>query len=350
MKKGSRWGISLVILAVLAWVFRDELDFIGDGFRRLKTADPVATVVVTIAAILAILAMAEVMRLLIRAGGVPVSFKETAAITLASNSWATTLPAGTAFAAILTFYVQRTWGATVVLCGWFLVLSSVVSTVWLALIGIGGVLFLNADMALWSLIATIIAMVVVSSAVFWASNNPTTIENWLDRQSFIKGKILDNLRTQVKNLHEVHLTATQFAKVSLFSLLNRLLDMFSLWACVWAVTGNAPGLTSPEDQTTLAGVALAYLSAKLAGSAQVTPAGLGTVEAAIIATLVATGMTAVDATGAAIIYRLITFALITIIGWVVYFWHYARNGINYASLNAHKSDNPVSDSPETRTS
>ena len=76
----------------------------------------------------------------------------------------------------------------------------------------------------------------------------------------------------------------------------------------------------------MAGVALAYLTAKLAGSAQVTPAGLGTVEAAIIATLVATGMTAVDATGAAIIYRLISFALITIIGWLIYFWHYARKG------------------------
>ena len=55
--------------------------------------------------------------------------------------------------------------------------------------------------------------------------------------------------------------------------------------------------------------------------------------AAIIATLVATGMTAVDATGAAIIYRLISFALITIIGWVIYFWHYARKGITYAALN-----------------
>lgn len=69
------------------------------------------------------------------------------------------------------------------------------------------------------------------------------------------------------------------------------------------------------------------------GSAQITPAGLGTVEAAIIATLVATGMTAVDATGAAIIYRLISFALMTAIGWVIYFWHYARKGLTLSSLS-----------------
>lgn len=337
VSKGLRWVASLLILLILGWVFRDELDFIGDGLRRLRSADPAAILVVIIAAVLAVFAMAEVMRLLIRAGGVPVTFKETAAITFASNSWATTLPAGTAFSAILTFWVQRSWGASVVLCGWFLVLSSVVSTVWLAIIGLGGVIFLNADMALWSLVATLAAMVLVSWAVFWAANHPATLEAWLGRQRLIKGKALDNLLAQVRNLHEVHLPAGQFARVSLFSLLNRLLDMFSLWACVWAVTGNVPGLSSLEDQTTLAGVALAYLTAKLAGSAQVTPAGLGTVEAAIIATLVATGMTAVDATGAAIIYRLITFALITIIGWVIYFWHYARKGVNYASLSAKES-------------
>lgn len=56
-------------------------------------------------------------------------------------------------------------------------------------------------------------------------------------------------------------------------------------------------------------------------------------EAAIIATLVATGMTAVDATGAAIIYRLISFALMTAIGWVIYFWHYARKGLTLSSLS-----------------
>ena len=333
MKNWLRLITSLIVLLVFVYVFRDELDFLREGFSRLSDSNPAAIALVIIAAIVAVLAMGEVMRLLIRAGGVKVPASETAALTLAANAWSTTLPAGPAFSAILTFYVQRTWGASVMLCGWFFVLSSAISTMWLVLIGLGGVLFLNADMALWSLIGTLVLMLALSGGLFWLTNHPDTIIRWLNRQKLIKGSKREALVDQVKNLEGVHLTRRQFAWVSFYSLANRLIDMVSLWGCVWAVTGHLPALHAGEDTTTMAGVALAYLTAKLAGSAQVTPAGLGTVEAAIIATLVATGMTAVDATGAAIIYRLISFALITIIGWVIYFWHYARKGITYAALN-----------------
>ena len=128
-----------------------------------------------------------------------------------------------------------------------------------------------------------------------------------------------------------------FAVVAGASLVHRLADMAALWASVWAVTGEIPWLRAGADDTTLAGVALAFLAAKLAGSAQVTPGGLGTVEAALITPLVATGLTVVHATSAAIIYRLISFALITIIGWVIYFAHYARDGFSYAALNRKES-------------
>jgi len=333
VKNWLRLIVSLIVLLILIYVFRDELDFLREGFSRLSHSDPAAVALVVIASIVAVLAMGEVMRLLIRAGGVHVPASETAALTLAANAWSTTLPAGPAFSAILTFYVQRTWGASVMLCGWFFVLSSAISTMWLVLIGLGGVLFLNADMALWSLIGTLVLMLALSGGLFWLTNHPDTIIRWLNRQKLVKGSKREAIVDQVKNLEEVHLTRRQFAWVSFYSLANRLIDMVSLWGCVWAVTGHLPALHAGEDTTTMAGVALAYLTAKLAGSAQVTPAGLGTVEAAIIATLVATGMTAVDATGAAIIYRLISFALITIIGWVIYFCHYARKGITYAALN-----------------
>ncbi|MDY3128366.1 MAG: YbhN family protein [Corynebacterium sp.] len=329
-----RWVASLIVLAVLGWIFRDELTFLQEGFARLRTASIPAVLVVTASSLLSLLTMSQVMRLLIRAGGVPVSFRETTAITLASNAWSTTLPAGAAFSAILTYNVQRSWGATVALRGWFLVLSSAVSTAWLALIGLSGVLFLRASLGVSALISSLVLIAVAISLLFWLTNNPQPVERWLQRQRVITGKVRNGLAGQVKNLEFVHLSRWQFASMALYSLGHRLFDMIALWGCVWAVTGDIAGFSTAEDRTTLAGVALAYITAKLAGSAQVTPAGLGTVEAALIATLVATGMTAVDATGAAIIYRLISFAAMTAIGWVVYFLHYARTGLNYKSLRA----------------
>lgn len=324
---------SLAVLVVLGWAFRDELDFLSDGFSTLAHADPWGVIVVVLATAGALISMSEVMRLLIHSGGVSVPLRETTAITLASNAWSTTLPAGPAFSAVLTFNVQRGWGCSVMLSGWFFVLSSAISTVWLVVIGLAGVFFLNADMALWSLLATLLLMLAISAALFWLTNNPRRVQAWLKRQRLLKGAKLEAVLKQVRNLEEVHVTRYEFSRVLFFSLIHRFLDMVSLWACVWAITGDIPALRAGEDQTTTAGIAIAYLTAKLAGSAQVTPAGLGTVEAAIIATLVAMGMTAVDATGAAIIYRLISFAAVTAVGWVIYFLHYASKGMTYAALS-----------------
>ena len=246
MKNWLRLIVSLIVLLILIYVFRDELDFLREGFSRLSHSDPAAVALVVIASIVAVLAMGEVMRLLIRAGGVHVPASETAALTLAANAWSTTLPAGPAFSAILTFYVQRTWGASVMLCGWFFVLSSAISTMWLVLIGLGGVLFLNADMALWSLIGTLVLMLALSGGLFWLTNHPDTIIRWLNRQKLVKGSKREAIVDQVKNLEEVHLTRRQFAWVSFYSLANRLIDMVSLWGCVWAVTGHLPALHAGE--------------------------------------------------------------------------------------------------------
>ena len=85
-----RWGASLLVLIVLIWVFRDELGFLEEGFRRLSHANAFAVVIVIIASLASLVAMSGVMQQLMVAGGVNVSVKEASAISLASNSWSTT--------------------------------------------------------------------------------------------------------------------------------------------------------------------------------------------------------------------------------------------------------------------
>ena len=74
------------------------------------------------------------------------------------------------------------------------------------------------------------------------------------------------------------------------------------------------------------GITLAFIMTKLAGAAQVTPGGVGTVEAILAGSLVTVGLTLVDATAVTVLYRLISFALITAIGWVVHTAEYAGRG------------------------
>ena len=86
------------------------------------------------------------------------------------------------------------------------------------------------------------------------------------------------------------------------------------------------------------GVTLAFIMTKLAGAAQVTPGGVGTVEAAAVASLVAAGMTLIDATAATLIYRIISFVLITAIGWVVHVICYAGRGYMLGAPSRSGSD------------
>ncbi|RNE49985.1 lysylphosphatidylglycerol synthase transmembrane domain-containing protein [Corynebacterium alimapuense] len=345
----TRWLAPLAVLAALGMFFRDELPFLGEGIGRLSDMHLPGVALAVATASASLLAMAEVMRLLIRAGGTSVALTETTAITLASNSWSTTLPGGPAFSAILTYRVQRGWGASAILCGWFFVLSSALSTMWLVLIGASAVFFLGAQVSVSSLLVTLVATVLLSWAVYWATNNPRWIERWARALVPKFNRILRRRREagletvigQIRQLNSVKMSPQRFFASAGWSLANRLLDALTIWASIWAVTGELPWLEASPEHTTIMGVLLVYASAKIAGSAQITPGGLGTVDAAIFTALVASGLTAVNATGVALLYRLISFVLAATVGWVVYFLYYARRGLK--ARDPLPDEQPVAD-------
>ncbi|AKK12040.1 lysylphosphatidylglycerol synthase transmembrane domain-containing protein [Corynebacterium uterequi] len=327
-----RWLAPLAVLGLLLVALRGQLPFLGEAFARLGDTHPGPVLAGVVTAVASLVAMGEVIRLLMRSGSVTVAARETLAITLASNAWSTSVPGGPAISAVLTFQVQRRWGASAAVCGWFFVISSVISTAWLALLGLLAVV-VGADLSTGSLLATGAVLIAVGAAVFWACHRPDVLARWLGaaarrtnrwasrRVRRLSGRALidaDAVETSVRQLGLVRISARDFAAVSAFSLANRALDVATIWCAAWAVTG--------QPRADVGAILLAYLTAKIAGSAQVTPAGLGTVEAAIIAALVATGVPAVDATGTAIVYRLISFAFITAIGWIIYAARYARHG------------------------
>ncbi len=349
-----RWALSLLVLGAILFFLRDHLDFLRTGIHEMQDANPLGVVLAIVLIVVSMYSMAAVMRIMLRAGDIAATREGTAALTFASNSWSVTFPGGPALSAILTFHVQRSWGASVVLCSWFFVLSSALSTVWLVALGVSAVFFMGASLNLWSLILSLVLMTALSGLVYWAANNPDRlivlvralmprINRTLRKPG---GAGVDKLVAHIEQLRTVTLTGPRFAAAAAWSLFNRLCDAGALWLCVWAVTDTLPGFESTPDNTSLAGILLAYATAKVAGSIQATPGGIGPVEAAYIAALVATGMTAVDASGAVIIYRLISFILMALVGWVVYFLHFTPKGIRASKIDASKTDNMDTDSPD----
>jgi glycosyltransferase 2 family protein len=90
------------------------------------------------------------------------------------------------------------------------------------------------------------------------------------------------------------------------ALLLSLAYILCLAACVQAFRGSVA----------IAGIAVVYLTGSALGSIVPTPGGIGAVEAALTAGLVATGMHGTEAASSVLLFRLLTFWLPVPIGWV----------------------------------
>ncbi|NJJ04000.1 lysylphosphatidylglycerol synthase transmembrane domain-containing protein [Corynebacterium coyleae] len=302
-----RWLAPVVLVVVVLVVLRDQMPFFGDVWRAVRSASPPPLLGTVVTALLALVAMAGVMQILLNVEGRITGVASTNAIVFASNAWSTTVPGGPALSAWLTYRVQRTWGASTGLCGWFFVVSGALSTVWLVLIGIVAVVLLGADLSVTSLVLSLVAAALTIAAVFWATLNPAVLKRWV---RFLPSRVHERAVAVIDQVAAIRISAPAFAGAAGLSLCNRLLDLATMVCAVWAV-GSSSSIS-------LSGICLAFIMTKLAGSAQVTPGGLGTVEPVAVGMLVAGGLSLADATAATVIYRAISFALVTAIGWIVY--------------------------------
>lgn len=301
-----RWLAPVVLVVVVLVVLRDQMPFFGDAWRAVRSASPLPLLGTVVTALLALVAMAGVMQILLNVEGRITGVARTNAIVFASNAWSTTVPGGPALSAWLTYRVQRTWGASTGLCGWFFVVSGALSTVWLVLIGIVAVVLLGADLSVTSLVLSLVAAALTIAAVFWATLNPAVLKRWV---RFLPSRVHERAVAVIDQVAAIRISAPAFAGAAGLSLCNRLLDLATMVCAVWAVSSSS---------ISLSGICLAFIMTKLAGSAQVTPGGLGTVEPVAVGMLVAGGLSLADATAATVIYRAISFALVTAIGWIVY--------------------------------
>lgn len=316
VKQWLRWLAPVAVIAGLLLVFRDELPFLGQAWDVLKDASPAPLAAAVCTALLAIAAMSGVMQVLLNTDARIANPANTNAIVFASNAWSTTVPGGPAISAWLTFRVHRSWGASVGLCGWFFVISGALSTVWMGVIGLSAVLFLGADLSIWTLLATFGIAAATIAAVFWATRNPAVMKRWI---GFLPLKVRTRIANVIDQVATIRMGTVEFVGAAVLSLLNQLLDIGTMLLAVSAVGGHG--------QIAVTGVVLAFIVTKLAGAAQLTPGGVGTVEPVLAGMLVAGGLSLVDATAATIIYRTISFALVTLIGWITYALVYAGRGL-----------------------
>ncbi|MBB1032393.1 UPF0104 family protein [Dietzia sp. SLG310A2-38A2] len=311
---------TLTVLGLVLYWLRGQMPFFAEGFSAVTSPHWGWVAAALVFAYLSMSSYGSVQKVLLRSAGVRVGYWESVGLVFSANAFSTSIPGGQVFGTTLTYRKTRQWGATRVVASWQLVISGVLSTVGIVLLALMGFFLVGRVSNPFLLMLSAVGLVAIVVVVQWAARNPDKIEGallalleWVNAR---RRKPADHgaaaVRKVVSQADAVELSKRQLSKAFAFSLLNWAADIGCLWAAA-----NAVGA-----QHSIGGLCIAYVTGKIVASAPITPGGLGTVELALITALTAGGLGAHQAFATVFVYRVVSFVLIALAGWVIFFLFY----------------------------
>ncbi len=267
-------------------------------------------------------AFAIMLRRLLAAGGARVGIRPMLATAYAANAVSVSVPlAGPVLATAFTFRRFTRQGADAPLAGWSLLAGGMISSAAAALIVVGGglasgnILVTAVTVPVGMLAVAILVAAVVAvrrPRLRGALEGPS---RWMLRQGsrMLRRPAADPLQTiraWAQRLSSLQLPPSGWITATGLALANWLAD-----AAVLAASIRATGATIPWHD-----LLLVYGSGIAAQSLNITPGGLGVAEGSLSLALIATGLGARQALAAVLLYRLASFWLVALAGWLVVFW------------------------------
>lgn len=257
---------------------------------------------------------------LLRAGPTRVSLLPVMKTVFAGNALSASIPiAGSQLSLAFVFRRLKQLGVEAAVAAWVLVLAGVISSLASALLLVAGAILSGNDIAaaagsvggvLGAAVFALAVMAIRRDVVLSALLRPA---GWvLLKVSNVRGRPVDDpdavLRDAACRMASLRLPLAGWTTVGAAALLNWLADVGVLAASIASVGAHVPWR----------GLLLAYGIGIAAATFEATPGGLGVVEAALALALMSAGVPHPSALAAVLVYRLISFWMVTSVGWVVY--------------------------------
>ncbi|GAB3212130.1 lysylphosphatidylglycerol synthase transmembrane domain-containing protein [Nocardia tengchongensis] len=273
----------------------------------------------------------RIQKQLLHAGGVEVSQRKSVSVVYGSTGMSLTLPAGQVFSTAFTYRQTRRWGASPIVASWQLVMSGVVAATGLALLGLFGTVLAGDRVGPAKVILTLGTVALLIGAVNYVSRHPDGVQGLLQRILHLVNRIrhkptdagMDKVAEIMAQLESVDLGKRDGAWVAAWALVHRLADVACLGFACYAV-GADPRW---------AALMLAFAAGKAVGTIPLAPGGIVYVDATLIYSLTAAaGLPAAQAVAAAFLYRLVSFILVAIVGWIVFLFLFRKPQAGDAEL------------------
>jgi putative heme transporter len=308
-----RFVLGIGILGVAVWALsghRGELSGFSAVFGNLKWWWIPPALVVELASFVC---FAGLQYEFLRCGGLFPPEGSLLKMTFASQAITNSFPGGTAFSAVYGFRWFRRFGADDTLAAWSLAGTVVASVVSLALVATAGLALATGEGASLDLIPVIVGVFVITLAIgalFVYERPLAAVVTWGIRASRkVTGRPRGDLAAEIERIvgmvTAVRLRPRQVVTILLWGLANWLFDCACFAMMFLAVNASIPWK----------GLLLAYGAGQLAATLPFTPGGLGVVEGSITIALAEFGGAHVSTIDAVLMYRVISFWLVLLVGW-----------------------------------
>jgi len=320
VRAGRRW-VPRIVVGVVVAVLAVELvlgwSSLSGALSRLRAPQPGWLAAGLASEVAAMTAYAQMQRRLLFSAGVRAPLRRHVALAYAAHSLSVTLPGGAAFSTRYNYRQMRRFGAGPAVASWAIALGGLLSTGAFALISAASAIAADGTPRWRTLVALLLAGLLLLLGLRWATARPGRLEpaaraamagvNRLLRRPREHG--LDQVRDFLAQLRAARLTPAHGAAALGHALLNWLFDAAALWMCLRAISDETPATTQ---------VLLAFCAGMAAGSITLVPGGLGIIDNALVVALAATGVPAVTAIAAVVLYRLLTLGFIVGAGWLAW--------------------------------
>ena len=309
-----RLAIGFGLVAAAVWVLSSKGSELSGFTSVFKTMDWWVVPPAFLLEILSYACFALMQRELLLAGHLRPPWWTLFKLAFGSQALTNSLPVGNALATVYGFRWFRRFGADSTLAVWALAGTLVASLVSLSLVAVIGLAMATDAGASFDLVPVLIGVLAVALAIgsLFVYERPLhwVVAGVLRLSVALTGRPRGDTHEQIRRIMAwmtaVRLSWGQIGRVVAWGATNWLLDC----AC-FALMFTAIHAPIPWD-----GLLLAYGAGQLAATLPITPGGLGVVEGSLTIALVAFGAEVNSTTDAVLLYRLISFWFILVLGWL----------------------------------
>jgi len=302
------------VVLLLLFGKRGELTGAWDQISQADVGWVLAAIGTQVASVLA---FSFLQHRVLKLSGASIPMSPLSALTLANAAIANTVPGEPVVSSAYRYRYYRQRGTTSASAGWTIFTVLVAQAIGMSLILLIGVLIaLAGSTGAKAVPIAVVGLVIVGAAAAvlirrdlvlrFLSLLPRAVRRASRERHVVVRTVAQRVESTLARMREVPLDARSTVEIVAIAMTFWLADCSCLLCGFGAVRAAVPWT----------GVLLAYGAAQVVGSLPIVPGGIGIIEGSLAVILVQYGAGRVSALSAALVYRLVSFWLLTVIGWI----------------------------------